>query len=203
MNGGIVARERRGSGPLRPIVRSRELRRSRGSESREPASSLGAQPALFAKSAGFTDGGPRCRRTIIQRAQGAPGWRRVQQPEDRIALQCFVQRGPVEQVRSSAPRPGKPATHYGRGCGCCRDLGIHETPVAAGAAIRRKSQETIQRLFEYAVGVSFPDRAALALGTFVKSGLIPIAESHQLTPVDTQTRGPDSGHAAARKQRLE
>src|SRR5580704_13954457 len=74
-----------------------------------------------------------------------------------------------------------------------RNLGVHEAPVATGAAVGRESEKAMERFFEGAVRVGFPNGTALALRTFVESRFVPEGESHQVHPCRSQMRDLSEG----------
>ena len=130
-----------------------------------------SQSTFFIEPSGLDSGGRF--RPLDPSRRGVTGWLE-NRPENGIALERFVQWSALQQVR----RSGEPPTHQWSRRVCSWNLGVHEAPIATGAAVGRKSQPAVERLFECAVGVGFPNGAALALRTFMKTRLIPKAKSH-------------------------
>lgn len=81
--------------------------------------------------------------------------------------------GVVWRALDPAAEPIDRASYQRQGRVARRDLGIEETAITAGAAVRRELQIVMEDLFEAAVGIRFPDGAAPTLRAFVKYRLAP------------------------------
>ncbi len=100
-----------------------------------------SQSTFFIEPSGLDSGGRF--RPLDPSRRGVTGWL-GNRPENGIALECFVQWSALQQVR----RSGEPPTHQWSRRVCSWNLGVHEAPIATGAAVGRKSQPAVERFFE-------------------------------------------------------
>src|SRR5580704_99680 len=90
-------------------------------------------------------------------------------PEDRV--QSERRTGVVRRALHPASYPIKRTGDQRQRCVAGRDFRVEESAVAAGTAVRGELYAAMEKLFEGAVRIRFPDGAASTMGTLVKDRL--------------------------------
>jgi hypothetical protein len=100
--------------------------------------------------------------------------------ENRVQSECCT--GVVRRALHPASYPIKRTGDQRQRCVAGRDFRVEESAVAAGTAVRGKLYAAMEKLFEGAVRIRFPDGAASTMGTLVKDRLASNRESQIRTP---------------------